>query len=139
MNPDEDLIYTRNLFIVFLVSLLLLILSGVFEYFFYIRKPFDGPIYKQKQTLYYRVKKWVAKMLMKLSRNTEIPNHLVDKLMVFNDKDQQVRFRIFFRASILTKLILFGQHSPSMQCTSIQAQKMDKFYCLERQDDEMVS
>lgn len=90
MNPDEGLVYTKYLFIVFLVSVLLLILSGLFEYFFYIRKPFDGPIYKQKQTLYYRVKKWIAKWLLKLNKQVELPDRLIDKLMVFNDSDALV-------------------------------------------------
>lgn len=90
MNPADDFIYTRNLFIVFLVSLLLLILSGLFEYFFYIRKSFDGPIYKQKLTLYFRIKKWIASFLIKLNKRDLIPDHLIDKLVIFNDKDKQV-------------------------------------------------
>lgn len=92
MTPSDDFIYTRNLFIVFLVSLLLLILSGLFEYFFYIRKPFEGPIYKQKLTLFYRWKKWIAGFLIKLNKRAVTPDHLIDKLVIFNDKDKQVCF-----------------------------------------------
>lgn len=93
-SKDEELhlFYTRNLFNVFLISLLLLILSGLFEYFFYIRKPFDGPIYKQKLTIYYRIKKWIARFLIKFSKRKAIPDHLIDKLVIFNDTDKQVSF-----------------------------------------------
>lgn len=95
MNPTDDLIYTKYLFIVFLVSLLLLILSGLFEYYFYIRKSLDGPIYKRKQTLHFRLKKSIGTLLMKFNRHDELPDHLIDKLMVFNDKDEMVRFPFF--------------------------------------------
>lgn len=115
MNPSDDWFYTRNLIIVFLVSLLLLILSGLFEYYFYIRKPFEGPIHKHKLTLDYRVKKWIAKYLIKLSKKVGIPDHLVDKLAIFSDKDKKVRFADFelkINAKILTKFIVFVQAQP---------------------------
>lgn len=116
MNPNDDFIYTRNLFIVFLVSLFLLILSGLFEYYFYIRKPFEGPIHKYKLTLDYRIKKWIAKFLIKLSRHVKIPDHLVDKLVVFNEGDKQVRFSNFAftitNTKILKNLVVFVQVQP---------------------------
>lgn len=115
MNPSDDWFYTRNLIIVFFVSLFLLILSGLFEYYFYIRKPFEGPIHKYKLTLDYRVKKWIAKFLIKLSKQVRIPDHLVDKLVAFNDKDKQVRsshFELKINTKILTNLIIFVQVQP---------------------------
>lgn len=96
MNSDDADFYTRNLFILFLVSLLTLMSCGVFEYFYYYeRKLLDGPIHKQKQTLRFRIKTLIARLLMKLKKHDEIPDHLIDKLMVFNDKDEMVRFSIF--------------------------------------------
>lgn len=95
MDATDDSIYTRNLFIVFLVSLLILVLSALFEYFFFVRKALDGPIYKQRQTVRFGIKKWVAKFLIKFKKHDKTPDHLVDKLRTFSDKDEMVRvFRI---------------------------------------------
>lgn len=143
-NSEDDSIYTRNLFIIFVVSLLILILSALFEYFFYIRKSFDGPIYKQRQTIRFRIKKWAAKILLKFKTRNKTPAHLIDKLVIFNDADKSVRFTTsnqWLKTQIYNILVVGVEKcSPSMPCISIPVlRRMAKFCCLQRRDDETDS
>lgn len=52
----------------------------------------EGPIYGLHYTLVFRFKRRIARILLKLGKREETPEHVVDKLQIFSDQDEMVHY-----------------------------------------------
>lgn len=80
-------------FIVFLTVVVIFVISLLLDYFFYLRKlkGNERRIYGNRPSLRFYVKKLIARLLIILREQKNIPVDDIDKLQIFNDRDEMVK------------------------------------------------
>lgn len=94
---------SSELFGAFLVFVAIFIIIILLEQFYQqcISNDAENLVYGRHHTLRFHFKKMVARMLLKFGQRKETPDDVVDKLQIFSDSDDMVRY---FELSSLTFL-----------------------------------
>lgn len=89
-----NLFHSSELFGGFLVFVSLFIIIVLLDHFYNERKSNDVEKLssERRHTLRFQLKRIVARLLLKLGKRKKTPTNVVDKLQVFADQDEMVRF-----------------------------------------------
>lgn len=83
----------------FMVVVVIFLKFLIIDYFWNQRqlKNAERPIYASRPSLRFHFKRLMARLLFTLAKRKDIPDDQIDKLQVFDDRDEMVRFLVFHR------------------------------------------